>query len=418
MKKKIAILLAIIMIVAVLSTVLVACGDTEEDDPNSIKVMLYAPDTVAEKDAQKAMFKEFSDSTGIKVIPTFVKKDQYNKKLLTTMTTDKRPDVFMLDQPMLGTYLDYCLNLDEGFFADEGDEGLHLSDFFDVAVDTIKYNGSIYAVPFSLTTSILLYNKDLVTSVPKDWTEWRNITPDSSKALFAGIGTEGYASWYFQAFLKSAGGEMISGNQVVFNSEAGVAAGKMLQDLYSKSPKKVRTSSNAFTNGNVYFTLAHNTDIYNYFSANPNFCESKLGATLFIPQTAGGVSYSNIGGENLAINKNSENIEACKQLIKFMLQEKNVNISISNNFSAIKAYAKVRTENPITGEAYSQALQNAMSVVLKQLETASARPVLAGWMTVNDQFLADALAQILDNNADVKTELDKAQQTAMLNLKF
>lgn len=420
MKKKIAIILAIIMIVAVLSTVLVACGDSDEDsgDGTSIRFLYYEPNTTEAQNAMKAMFNKFTAETGIKVIPIPTKKDSYNKVIQTNMMTKKQADVFYLDQPMLGTYSRYCLNLDEGFFAEEGEEGLHLSDFYDVAVDTVKYNGNVLAVPFSLTTSILLYNKSLVSSVPKSWEEWRNMSVPSDVALFGGIGNAGYAGWYFQGFLKSAGGDLLSGNQVVFNNEKGVAAGQMIKDLYSKSPSGIRGSNNAFTNGKVMFVLAHNTDVYNYFSSNPSFSESNLGATLFIPQNEGGTSYSNIGGENIAINKNSKNIEACKQFVKFLLREENVDVAVENNFSAIKEYAKVRTSNPSTGAQYSKTLQDVMSVLLKQLETASARPTMDGWMTVNDLYLGDALADIIDNGADVKTALDKAADKATKNLKF
>lgn len=418
MKKKIAIFLAIIMIVAVLSTVLVACGE-DESDSSTIRFMLYTPETKEARAAQTEMFERFTAQTGITIEPLYIPKDQYNKVFPQNMKSKKSTaDVFYLDQPMLGTYSTFCLSLDEGFFAEDGEEGLHLSDFYDVAVDTIKYDGHIYAVPFSLTTSVLLYNTSLVSSVPKSWEEWRNMSVPTGTALFGGIGSGGYASWYFQAFLKSAGGELISGNQVVFNNEKGVAAGQMIQDLYSKSPDGIRGASNAFTNGKVMFVLAHNTDIYNYFSGNPSFCESNLGATLFIPQNEGGTSYSNIGGENIAINKNSKNIEACKQFVKFLLQEENVDIAVGNNFSAIKAYAKVRTTNPSTGAQYSQTLQNIMGKVLEQLETASARPAIDGWMTVNDSYLGDALADIIDNGADVKTALDKAADKATKNLKF
>lgn len=428
MKKKIAIFLAIIMIVAVLSTVLVACGDNSGDgdggndgggsSSTSIKLMVYAPADNTVKAKYGEMLEKFTEETGIKVIPSYISKDEYNRKLQTSMMTKKQPDVFFLDQPMLATFADLCLNLDEGFFAKEGEEGLHFDDFFKVAQDTVIYKDSIYAVPFSLTTSILLYNKDLVKSVPTSWEEWRNMSVDSDKALFGGISSGGYASWYFQAFLKSAGGDMISGNQVVFNNAQGVAAAQMIKDLYDKSNKNIRESTNAFTNGKVMFVLAHNADIYNYFTTNSKFCESSLGATCFIPQNKGGTSYSNIGGENIAINKNSSNIEACKQLVKFLLREENVNIAIANNFSAIREYAKVRTEDPITGAQYSQALQDAMKVVLKQLDTASARPVVENWLSVNDEYLANALAKILDSNADIQSTLDKAQQTAMAELKF
>lgn len=392
------------------------CPSPEDDD--TLVLMVYAPANNAAKNVYKDMLQEFTAETGIKVNVNFVPKDNYNTKLRTSFKTESNaPDVFYLDQPTLADYADMCMNLDEGFFAADGEDGLHLSDFYQVAIDTVQYNGSTLAVPFSLTSSVLLYNKSLVSEVPENWDEWVNMDVPSGKALFGGIGSSGYASWYFQAFLKSAGGDMISGNEVIFNNQKGQDAATMLVNLYAKSPKNIRDSANSFTNGNVMFVLAHNSDIINYYASNPTWCEKNLGAMLFVPQTKGGTSYSNIGGENIAIYKNTKKADAAKQLVKFLLREENVNKAISTNFSAIKDFAKVPTSDAVTGEAYSDSLQNALSVVLKQLETASARPVVKNWIQVNDNYLAAALADILEGK-DIKSSLDEAQKQATSILEF
>lgn len=415
MKRKIVILLVAVLLIGALCTVFAACGGNGGD----IKLMVYSPANNEAKTAYEQMILKFTEETGVRVKVRFVAKDEYNSKLKTSFRTDEKPDVFILDQPMLADYESFCLNLNSGFFAEEGEEGLHVSDFFDVAMDTVKYNGDILAVPFSLTTSILLYNKSIVTSAPKSWEEWRNVSVPSGKALFAGIGSGGYASWYFQAFLKSAGGEMIdSNNNIVFNNDQGVAAATMLKNLYEKSPKAIRESANAFVNDKVLFTLAHNADIINMFTSSATFCESKLGAMLFVPQNEGGTSYSNIGGENLAIYNESRNIEACKKLVRFLLREENSEKAISSNFSAIKAYAKVREADPITGVAYSDTFKQVMSVVLEQLQYASARPQVKSWMRVNDEYLSAALLDIVDNGKDVRESLNTAQAQATALIEF
>lgn len=211
---------------------------------------------------------------------------------------------------------------------------------------------------------------------------------------------------------------MVSGNQVIFNNANGQAAASMLVDLYAKSPKSIRESANAFTNGNVMFTLAHNSDIINYYTANPTWCEENMGAALFIPQNTDGTSYSNIGGENIAINKNTDMADAAKQLVKFLLREENVDKAISTNFSAVKKFAKVRTSDPITGEAYSEKLQQVLGVVLEQLDTASARPVVKNWIQVNDNYLSAAIAKILEGSATIEDALNEAQQQATALLEF
>lgn len=418
MKRKIALLLAAVLLVVALTAVLAACGDKNKDD-DVLKLMVYSPEVNAAKEIYQQMIEDFQTETGIVTKVTFVAKDDYNSRLQTCFKSEKiRPDVFYLDQPLLADYSDLCMNLDSGFFAAEGEDGLHLSDFYDVAIDTVKYNGSTLAVPFSLTSSILLYNKSLVKTEPKSWSEWQNLSVDSGKALFGGIGSGGYASWYFQAFLKSAGGEMLDGNEVVFNNENGVAAAQMVANLYAASPKTVREGANAFVNGNVMFKLAHNSDIINTYSSKPTWCEENLGAMLFVPQNEGGVSYSNIGGENIAIYKDTTKAEQAKMLVKYLLREENINKAISTNFSAIKEYAKVPEKDPITGEAYSETLKAALAVVLEQIKTASARPVVKNWVKVNDNYLATALADILDNGTDVASALKTACDQATKVLKF
>ncbi len=415
--KRITTIILVIAMLLLLIVPMTACKDDTEDD-TTLKLMVYAPANNEAKEVYKAMLAEFTEETGIKVNVNFIPKDNYNTKLKTSFKTAKNaPDVFYIDQPILADYANLCMNLDEGFFAEEGEEGLHLSDFYQVALDTAQYNGSTLAVPFSLTSSVLLYNKSLVSKVPESWDEWRNMSVPDGKALFGGIGSSGYASWYFQAFLKSAGGDMISGTDVIFNNEKGQAAASMLVDLYAKSPKSIRESANSFTNGNVMFTLSHNSDIINAYTSNPSWCEENLGATLFIPAEKGGTSYSNIGGENIAIYKNTEKAEQAKQLVKFLLREENVSKAISTNFSAVKAFAKVPTSDPITGEAYSENLQEVLGVVLKQIETASARPVVKGWIQVNDNYLATAISKILEGE-DIKTSLDEAQAQASKILEF
>lgn len=416
LKRLMSMVLALVLVLAVAAP-LSGCSKEEASD-NTLKLTAYAPANSQAKIAYENMIAQFMQETGIKVKINFVPKDNYNTKLKTSFkTSSNAPDVFYLDQPILADFADMCMNLDQGFFAAEGEDGLHLSDFYQVAVDTVQYKGSTLAVPFSLTSSVLLYNKSLVSSVPQNWEQWTNMDVADGKALFGGIGTGGYASWYFQAFLKSAGGEMVSGSNVVFNNENGQTAASMLVNLYAKSPQSIRESQNAFTNGNVMFTLAHNSDILNYFKANPTWCEENLGATLFISQQTGGVSYSNIGGENIAINKNTAHSEDAKKLVKFLLREENINVAISTNFSAIKEYAKVPTKDPITGEAYSETLQEVLAVVLKQLDTASARPAVKNWIQVNDSYLATAISKVLQGE-DIKASLDEAQKQAEAILEF
>ena len=423
------VVMAVLMVLAC-AGILSACntGDSDgdgsgggggADGDTTLVFMAYAPANEQAKSIYEGILKAFTAETGINVKHIFTPKDNYNQKLNTNLKAkNNKPDVFYLDQPIIADFADKCLQLDEGFFAAEGEEGLKKSDFFPAAMDTAVYGGKTYAVPFSLTSSVLLYNKTLVKDVPSNWNEWKNMSVPSETALFNGIGAGGYASWYFQAFLKSAGGEMVKNNQAAFNSPEAINAAQMIADLYAKSPQNIRETTNAFATGKIMFSLAHSADIVNLYNSNPTWCDQNMATTLFIPEEDGGVSYSNIGGENLAIRKGSGKEEAAKKLVKFLLREENISKIIGTNFAAIKSIAKVPTHDPVTGAAYSDVVKAALAVVLEQLNTASARPAVKGWVKVNDNYLAIALADIIENGADIKTALDRAVAQAGQVLEF
>ena len=246
MKKIFSLLLTLSLILA-LSAVLASCGGSEEKEgdasaeatnSNVITFFAYQPDTQAKQDAYKALLDEFTKQTGIDVKVNFVNKDNYNTSIRTALLSSKKPDVAYLDQPLISNFV-Y-----DGYLADLTDriassETLSKYDYFKGSYDTTVIDGKKYAVPFTITTSVLFINNDLVSEPIDSWNEWLNLNVPTDKALFEGVGSGGYASWYYQVFLENAGGKFTTPDfsTITFNDEKGIQAAKMLQDLYAKSPK-------------------------------------------------------------------------------------------------------------------------------------------------------------------------------------
>ena len=181
----------------------------------------------------------------------------------------------------------------------------------------------------------------------------------------------------------------------------------MLRDMYNLSPANLRNATNAFGNGNAMFKLGSSSDIENIGNA----FTIDFGVTAFPPQTEGGTSYSNIGGENLVILDASKNRTDAEALIAFLLREENMQkiAEYTGNFAAVKEYAVVAEDDPYAAQK---------QVVLQQLDTAQARPSVAGWLYVNDSYLATALESILAEDqaaitaAEIGAFLDTAAQQA------
>lgn len=386
-------------------TMLTGCGgdSSSESESDGLSFWAYEPQSLEDKKDFENLIAKFTEDTNIKVKVSFIPKDSFNTKLNSALANGKGPDVSYLDQPRMaefgsdGTLVDLTDKV-------KSSETVSEDMFFSSAYDTCILDGKTYGVPLTITTSVFLYNKSLVNenNLPKDWDDMvkiaKEVAANPTKAAFDGIGTGGYSSWYFQAFLCSAGGNFTNEDmtQLIFNDDNGVAACQFLVDMYKYSPEEIRNSTSAFGNGNVAFTLGGGSDID---SLQTNFPDLKFGAMLIPAKEEGGTSCSNIGGENLVIYSASKKQDEAFKFVEYLSKtESGEKISkYTGNFSAIKSLAK--TDNPLK------------EVVLEQLNTAVARPQLNGWLEVNDNYLASALEKIL-NGGDIQKNLDEAADTA------
>lgn len=384
---------------------MMACGNKTSDKGSSDELVYWAyePQSLEDKNSYQQLIKDFTTKTGVKVKVSFLPKDSFNIKLNSAIANKKGPDVSYLDQPRMaefvqdGTLLDITDKL-------KSSSTIKTDSFFESANDTNVFDEKQYGVPLNITTTVLLYNKKLVSEgdLPKSWAQWekvaKKVNENTGKAAFEGIGTGGYASWYYQAFLNTAGGSLTdkAETKVTFNDAEGQAAGKFLYELYKYSPKEIRNSNAAFGNGNAAFKLAGGSDID---SLETNFPTLDFGAMLLPPKEEGGKSYSNLGGENLVIYKASEKADDAFKLVEFLSEPENAKkiAKYTGNFSSLKELASTDNEKK--------------NVVLEQMHNTVGRPKLNGWITVNDSYIATALENIL-NGQDIKQNLDTAAQQA------
>ena len=386
-------------------TLLTACNGGGEGGGGSttINFMVYQPSDQDDQTALEELIAQFEQESGYTVRLQPVVKDSYDDTFRSAISRGRfKPDLAYIDQPQIATYAsdDLLVPLDD--YIEE--YNIDVNAYNQTAYSTNVYDGKTYGLPLNVTASVLFYNKDLVAEedVPTTWGEWLAIDVPAEKALFEGIGTEGYAGWYFQAFLENCGGALYNEEtgKVAFNSDEGREAAQFIKDLYrlDSDDVNIRAGANAFLNGDILFKIGSSFDIDNLLKQNPNF---PLGAVL-MPGKDGSTHYSCMGGENLVIPESASNKDGAMELLMFLSEKENMELlaSFTGNFPAITEYQE--TDDPVK------------QVVLEQLQSVVARPIVPGWMQVNDLYLGAALDDILDyeDPQDIAERLSWAEEAA------
>lgn len=434
---------------------LIACGKTET---KSNLITFYHYGTVSSLNTEfTAKIKEFEKESGYSVKRVPITKDNFNSTIQTRLTSKKNDiDLLYLDQPLLAQYAKSgnIISLDEYYTTTttdqevvevDGKKKFNTNAFYNSALETTKYNGSYYAVPLTLNTSVLYYNvstikaagnyqtdDDAINAVKsiKTWDDLKAFYEGTGSyeghkipteyALFNGMGDGGYLGWYSQCFIAAGGGKFLDSktNTVLPNEDGSITnALNMMKYMYDYSPKSIRNSSTAFTGtsndpaGKVLFQLADGSAIDKL-----NVTYTTFGAINFPGMTKEIGSASNIGGENLAIPRTSKNKDGAVALAQYLVSEKCMSFiqTCTNNFAAVKKYATIETfSNDESSSVYAM-----YSVLKDQLMTAQVRPVVKGWMQVNDNALPTNLTKFIEGDVTVDQAISSIREYAKSYLEF
>jgi multiple sugar transport system substrate-binding protein len=224
-----------------------------------------------------------------------------------------------------------------------------LADFLPPAVDTARYQGRLYAVPFTSNAGLLYYRKDILAAAgrrpPRTWAQLaglaRTVAPRHGLAGYAGqfLAYEGLTVNFAEA-VQSAGGSILSadGTRVTLNSaqaRAGLSflVGGLRQGWIPRAALSYdeEASRAAFESGRLLF-LRNWPYVYGLASrpGPGNQVAGKFGVTA-LPGPDGPGS-SSLGGANLAISAFSRHQRTALAFIRFltsMESERQILISAS-----------------------------------------------------------------------------------------
>lgn len=166
--------LAISFFLAVSLVTLSGCG-FKKPNPKQYNLKLEIWGLFDDRDAYSDIFENYK-KLNPNVVEIEYKKltpDTYKKELLEALASGQGPDIFLIHNTWLSSFGDKVIPAS----AEVLTEKKFRDDFVDVAAADFIREGRIYAVPLSVDSLGLYYNKDLfneagITAPPKDWNEF------------------------------------------------------------------------------------------------------------------------------------------------------------------------------------------------------------------------------------------------------
>lgn len=236
------------------------------------------------------VLKDFTDTYGVKVnYKKVASVATYEKDLLEALAEGRGPDVFTIHH----TWVEDKRRIMSPAAASIVDERAVRNEFVDIAGQDLVRDGQVYALPTSVDTLALYYNKDLLNSAgvarpPRTWTEFQQMVERVSRVNRVGsvelsaaaMGTAtniNRASDILQLLWLQSGLNIYDtkGKQTDINNDAGKRALTFYTDFANKA-KKVYTwnlqqdySLDAFSQGTTATMLSYSYQIPVIQAKNP-----------------------------------------------------------------------------------------------------------------------------------------------------
>lgn len=354
--------------------------------------------------------------------------DALIQKLVTAIRSKTAPDISWLHSDFLENLVnaDAIYRMEEFINGPNGITQEDLKDIYPALIQFASWKGTLYSMPMEATNLALLYNKDMFKAAgldpnkpPKTWDELYEYSKkltfdkdgdgkDDQTGMFIPIypaaGPLGsWMVWQWEPFLWQAGGDVINDEQtkVLYDSEGGIKALELWQKIYREL--KLRTFTSDFDVAFASKRLAMSMDgpwnlpRYKDLLKNLNWA--------FAPLPEGPVTKATVvGGEYLAIFKQSKHPQQAWQFIKWLIQPetqafwamKSGYLPIRHAVLKVDKFQKYLEENPN------------FKVFVDQMEVGHVqKPIDYGGLEIT-RHIAQAIENATIGNRDVKTSLKEA----------
>lgn len=339
--------------------------------------------------------------------------EEVAQKFNAALSGGQVPDVVIASDV---TWFNFALNdqlepLDDLLKNNDGNPDDYVPNLY----DEYEFNGSHFAVPYSRSTPLFYYNKEMWKAAglpdrgPKDWNEWNDDFAPKLKAANAGVTPliipdgSNYMDWYFQGMIWSLGGSYSKDWEMTMSSPESIKAGEFLQKQFQEGNFKAAKDATApFVAGQAAAMLESTGSLKGVAK------DGKIDvATAFLPSPEGVIGCST-GGAGLAVPKKSAKKEAAAKFIGFITNPEN-----TVYFSQNTGYMPVRTSAKELPEVQKYFEENPnFKVAVEQLAHTQKQDVARAFVSGGGMRIGAALDKI-SQGADVQAtfaEIDRTQQ--------
>jgi arabinogalactan oligomer/maltooligosaccharide transport system substrate-binding protein len=287
--------------------------------------------------------------------------------------------------------------------------------YTDVAMQSQKVDNKIYGLPKAVETTMLYYNKDLVSeeelpATLDEWYEFSKEVTDGEKFGFLALFDQIY---YAQSVLSGYGGHIFGKDEsgafdasdIGLNNEGAVEGAQYIQKFYQEGlfpagiigEQGINVLESLFTEGKAAAIISGPWNIDPFTKAGVNFGVAKL------PALSNGENMSSfVGVKSYNVSSYSKNGELAEELVEFLANEENSKkrFEVTKEVPAVQALAN----DPVVAES------EAAQAVAEQSQFSELTPNIP---EMNEVWTpADAALQtIATGKAQPKAALDQAVET-------
>ncbi|MFI5778400.1 ABC transporter substrate-binding protein [Nocardia sp. NPDC051570] len=384
-------------------------GSKQSGDANTITFWSSHPGT--SKDLENEIIKRFQTANPdlkVKLVDAGATYEEVSQKFNAALSGGELPDVVVLSDVW---WFNYALNgsiepLDGHFSA----AGVNVADYVDTFVNDYKFNGKTWALPYSRSTPLFYYNKDVWSKAglpdrgPQSWQEFDEWGPKIQGVIGGGKWAHGwgdaknYLAWTFQGPNWTFGGAYSDQWKLRFTDPGTIAAGNYLRDsINNKKYASIRPDiATDFGTGVVASTIASTGDLKG-IKANAT---GKLEfGTAFLPHPDG--PGCTTGGAGLAIPariSDQRKVNALK-FIDFL-----TNTANTAYFTQATGYIPVRkSANQDASEQDFLAKNPNSKTAFDQLPLTKSQDYARVFLPGGDKIIGTGLEQIGLQNKDVSS---------------
>ncbi|MFI6042016.1 ABC transporter substrate-binding protein [Nocardia sp. NPDC051321] len=384
-------------------------GAKQSGDSNTINFWSNHPGS--SKDQEAELIKRFQEKfpdLKVNLIDAGRNYEEVAQKFNAALTGGELPDVVVLSDVW---WFNYALNgtiepLDGHF----GDAGVKLDDYVDSLAADYLFNGKHYALPYSRSTPLFYYNKDVWAKAglpdrgPNSWPEFDEWGPKIQAVVGDGKLAHGwgdaknYLAWTFQGPNWTFGGAYSDQWKLKFTDPGSITAGQFFRDMiHTKKYAGIKPQIAVdFGTGVIASTIASTGDL----KGIKQNAEGKLQfGTANLPHPNGpGVT---TGGAGLAIPakiSDQRKVNALK-FIEFI-----TNATNTAYFSQATGYMPVRKSAVADPSEQDFLAKNPNAkVAIDQLPLTKSQDYARVFVPGGDQIIGTGLEQIGLQNADPAT---------------